>query len=507
MTDPPDGRPRALWLLVGLAVLLGASFPYFERLMNANERPRILQAMAWIDEGTSAIDGPAARGIAPGVDVARGSNGRLYPNKPPGATVPAAVAYAIAKAIPGTTTLRGTTWLARMLGGWLPTIVLLGFAWRRLAPRFGGRAAAFALVAYALATPVLSYARLLFGHQLAACLLFVGVVCTVEAIEAKRPGRAALGGAIAASAIVVEYFAAFAGAPLAVFVALRLRDRPSRISALAAVAGAVVPVVVLLLYHASVFGSAFATPYHNVVSEQFAATHAQGLLGLSWPTASSIYEHLLSPWGGLLPWAPLVVLASIALLRGASTPLDRICVATFVLVVLLCLGLQQTGGWRVGPRYVVAVLPFTLPGLAMLHAWMRTRAIHVGVVALGTYAVFVNGLTALLFPHLIPGGNPLADLLLPLFAEGFESHGPLAALGVFGVTVPVTLVAMLVVLVWSSQIEGRRRELALGGALAIALLLVAMTFPSATDADARFAAATRIWEPLPGEPWPASAQL
>jgi hypothetical protein len=511
MTASDIGRDRAPWLLLGLAVLLGAAFPYFERMMNANERPRLLQAMAWIDDGSSAIDGPAARGIPAGIDVARGANGRLYPNKPPGATVPAAAAYLVLKAAPGTPTLRGYTFIARMLGGWLPTLVLLGFAWGRLAPRFGPRAAVFALVAYTLATPVMSYARLLFGHQLAACLLFVGVVWTVEAIADRNPGRAALGGAIASAAVVVEYFAAFAGLPLAVLVALRLRDPRSRATAAAAVAGALGPMLALALYHALVFGSPWATPYHSVVSDEFASTHAHGLLGLSWPTSSSAFEHLLSPWGGLMLWAPLTVLAVAALVRaereGSATSLDRVCLATFAIVALLSLGLQQTGGWRVGPRYVVAVLPFTLPGLALLHGWMRVRVVHVIVVALGLVSVLFNALAATLFPHLVPGGNPLTDLLLPLFADGREPHGPLAAVGLFGVTAPAILIAALAVFVWSAQIEGRRRQLALGGLLAIALFVGLLALPSAPDAEERLSAVTRIWEPVPGVPLPPSPAL
>jgi hypothetical protein len=510
MTASNIGRSRAPWLLLGLAVLLGAAFPYFERLMNANERPRLLQAMAWIEDGSSAIDGPAVREIPAGIDVARGANGRLYPNKPPGATVPAAAAYLVMKAAPGTPTLRAYTWLARLLGGWVPTIVLLGFAWRRLAPRFGSRATSFALVAYALATPVMSYARLLFGHQLAACLLFVGVAWCVESIVVARPGRAALGGALASAAVGVEYFAAFAGVPLAIFVLGKLRDPGSRTAALAAMAGAVGPVLALASYHAVVFGSPWTTPYHSVVSETFAATHARGLLGLSWPTGSSVFEHLLSPWGGLLPWAPLCVLAVVALVRaergGEATAFDRVCLATFVLVALLSLGLQQSGGWRAGPRYVVAVLPFTLPGLAQLYAWMQVRRVHAITVGLGLVAVLVNTLAGTLFPHLIPGGNPVADLLLPLFADGYEPHGPLASLGLWGVTVPALLGAALAVFLWSAQVQRRRRELAFGGVLAIALLVALVAMPPGDDGG-HFAAVTRIWEPLPDQPLPPSLPL
>jgi hypothetical protein len=58
-----------------------------------------------------------------------------------------------------------------------------------------------------------------------------------------------------------------------------------------------------------VFGGPLETGYHHVVDPGFAEIHEHGLLGLSRPTAHSLYEHLLSPWGGLVYWAPLFALA------------------------------------------------------------------------------------------------------------------------------------------------------------------------------------------------------
>ena len=482
---------RAIWVLVGLAILLGAAFPYFARVMNANERPRLLQGIAWVQTGESAIDGPATEGIKPGIDVARGTNGRLYPNKPPGATVPAAVAYAV---LPGEPALRTYTFAARMLGAWLPTLVLCAFAWRKLQPRFGPDAATFAVVAYALATPVMSYARLLFGHQLAACLLFVGVVWTVEALDDLDPRKAALGGALAASAVVVEYFVAFAGLPLAVLLAFRLRDPSARRTGVAAIAGALAPIVVLGAYQAAVFGSVFSTPYHHVVREEFAAAHGTGLLGLSAPTGTSIFEHLLSPWGGLLFWAPLTVLAAASLVQtvraGEATTFDRVGLATFCLLAALCLGLTQTGGWRVGPRYLMSALPLLLPGFALLFRWVAARPY---VLAVGAASVLLNALAATLFPHLIPEGNPVRDQLWPVIAEGLEPYNPLQALGLWGVAVPLGLVAAVGVFVWALQ--PNRKELGLGLLGATALFALVTRVPPAKDADVSATAIIGAWEP------------
>ncbi|MCA9638029.1 MAG: hypothetical protein KC420_18500, partial [Myxococcales bacterium] len=90
-----SARRRQGLILVGLlAVALGLGVPYFEAIRSANERPRLLQGMALVECGEWAIDGPSRRGLALGPDVARSPvDRRVYPNKPPGASVVGALAY------------------------------------------------------------------------------------------------------------------------------------------------------------------------------------------------------------------------------------------------------------------------------------------------------------------------------------------------------------------------------------------------------------------------------
>jgi len=75
----PGIRWALLWLT--LAAVLGGTWPYFEGLLDANERPRLLAGIGLIEAGSVAVDGPWADGIAVGPDVARAADGRLVPNK------------------------------------------------------------------------------------------------------------------------------------------------------------------------------------------------------------------------------------------------------------------------------------------------------------------------------------------------------------------------------------------------------------------------------------------
>ncbi|MGB1013677.1 MAG: hypothetical protein ACPG4T_06050, partial [Nannocystaceae bacterium] len=136
------------WLLLaGLAGLLVASFPYAEAIRNANEVPRIMQARALVEEGSWAIDGPSNRGLSPGPDIARSPvDGRIVPNKPPGATIVGAAGYIAAKtqAEVGSQplTLRSVTWWSRLLAGAVPTLLLCMYLHRVLGSMFDRRVAA-----------------------------------------------------------------------------------------------------------------------------------------------------------------------------------------------------------------------------------------------------------------------------------------------------------------------------------------------------------------------------
>lgn len=488
--------------LVGLIFVVTAASPYFGRFMNANERPRLLQGMAWVVSGSSAIDGPATRHIPPGIDVSRTPDGALVPNKPPGTSVPAAAAFVITRAA-GDGTLHGFTRFARVLGGWLPMVVLLVLGRRR----FSGKSGSFALVALALATPCLAYARLLYGHILAASCLFGGVLALERAQRDGRIWLAVVGGVVAGSAVAVEYLAAFAGLPIGVWLVLEGRRQGSWATVVAALGGALLPITGLMVYHDALFGSPWLTPYHFVVREGFAEIHGRGLLGMTVPTSTSIFEHLVSPWGGLLYWAPLSAPAVWAMVEGVrkreADRLERVSLAIFALLFVLNLCLSQTGGWRVGPRYLVLAFPFLLPGFVRLHGWLRAPGRGSIVLALLGWSLAVNYLAAGLFPHLLPEGNPLRDLLLPLWAEGLRPH---SAWGAWGMGLAGAATLMLWVLVTRPDDARSKRVWVMGTGGAVALLIAAMFLPGSPAAEDTYASIHSIWEPS-GEREPPRVSL
>lgn len=508
--------PWGAWLL--LAIALVAVFPYSEATRNANERPRLMQTMAWVDTGHWWIEGQGGRGLDAGPDTAKGNDGHLYPNKPPGTTVVAAIGYRCARAWVQAKgeplTLRTLTWWARLFGSALPTIVLAAVMWRRAAPRYGEASSMAAVLTWALGTPAVVYAHLLYGHALAAALLHCGIVVIADAVDHRggsrwhAPALAALGGALAASAVTVEYMAAFAGLPIGIALLARVRRAGMPAIIAASLGGALVPIAWLASYQRLAYGSVLRTGYQNATVADFSEKHAQGLLGLGLPKWDAFVTQILSVDGGLLWWAPAVVFGIwglVLLARDRDVPRFEPQVQLGVVIVYLVMisSLSFDGGWRVGPRYFVLALPACVIGWAELYGQARTHPTWTAIlVACAAYGIVVNGLAANLWPHfdLANVDAPVAEVLLPLW------HGTLRPYAATGIVTAIDLVWIVVVasvlgfaLVYMRVIEPRVRGfLAIGIGLALALAAVSShrLLPGNPKAARNLAYIEKVWEPV-----------
>jgi len=520
-------RFSAAGILVFVALSLGLCFPYFESTRNANEWPRLMQGMAVADDDDWSLDGPAARQIGhPGPDHAvSGHDGRRYPNKPPGTTLVAATAYRAASAYAVANdeplTLRAYTWWARTMGGLIPTLLLCGVALWRLSPGMGRTATVAAIVVYAVGTPAASYAHLLYGHQLAAALIFIGVSVLLDASGAMtshgrvpsdglRAAMAGAGGMLAGAAVVVEYSAVFAGLPIAVLLLSRARTRRGIIAAVCGLMGALVPIAWLARYHREAFGSAWSTGYHHSATERFAELHGQGLLGLSSPSWDSFFTHILSADGGLLWWAPATILAVWGLVSLAvSSKGDddarteaRVHLGLIVVFVLVVSGLSFEGGWRVGPRYMVVILPSFLVGWAIFFGTVRTSWPGlVLTVALCTYGVVINSLAANLWPHLdlTNVNQPVAEVLLQLWVRELEPYSALRSMGIGSAHHVVYGSVMVLWLSLWHVADASMRNIAaclLGAVLGIAMVFATHLVPKHDRGKANLGyIVSRAWEP------------
>lgn len=224
----------------------------------------------------------------------------------------------------------------------------------------------------------------------------------------------------------------------------------------------------------------------------------------------------LGPWVAAVLVA-LVALAAVRFPRPAKT--DRALGAVIALTLLgmtHLIGMMNNwrGGWQVGPRYLVTVVPalglLALTGAeSLLEAARRDNnpALRVAVTAFAggatVTALLVTGTPSAWFPHIpLEYASPFFEMMLPLIRDGFVPHNGGLLLGWHGLRsmAPFFVAAAIITVI---VLKGdRRRPLAmLAHGLAATAAALLLLLPSAFAFRPESAAVTRYvksaFEPHP----------
>ncbi|MDX2093873.1 MAG: hypothetical protein SFX73_38925 [Kofleriaceae bacterium] len=465
------------WLIAIAAAYLYV-FPYFPKIRSANELPRVYLVQAMAAEHRFEID-TGARRYGATADVSP-SRGHQYSNKAPGSSMLALPVYAGVYAVAGEPSLSVAMWICRVTAGILPMLAflwLLGGYLERFAPDRHVRR--LVVVAYAFGSLAMTYSILFYSHQLAAACIGSAWILAHDVVDRKRPWRAMLGaGAFAGAAPLVDYQAVFAALPIAVFVVVRMWRWPWRELARAvgaAVAGAIIPICILLVYHEVCFGSPWATGYD--ASTTFAHFHQQGFLGITELRWEAFWGSLFRPDNGLFflaPWLLLAIPGAVVLVRRErGTALVGIAVVVIYVLFISSINFWR-GGWGVGPRYVTAMLPFMLPMVAALLQGLLSRPLAFAAAASTiVVGVTIYALSTATFPYWPDNvRHPLFEVMFRLLADGLVAPNVVTALGFGGL---VSLVPYVLLVGGSLGVPLWRatgwRGVALASGIALAILV------------------------------------
>jgi len=506
-------RRHAVWVLVSLAYL--ALAPYFPRINNPNENVRVWMTRAIVEDGTLNIDAPVrAWGF---VDDKAASGGHLYSSKAPGTSflgVPVLWAQTRLWHAAGwpSPSPRAATLALRFLSV-MPCLMLFLFAFARWVERRTGDPAARDLLvtALGLGSIVYPYGVLFVGHAQGASAAFGAFMALTwddgGPDHRAPPRRLVLAGALAGAAVLFEYQLLLVALVLAGFVAWRHRAG-FRWFAL----GALPMALALGAYHTALFGRPWTFPYGHLENQTYAhVDHGSGFFGLSRPHAAALGSSLFSISYGLFAFSPFLLLglAGAAYRAGQRQADGLICLLVSGVLALFLAGMTHwRAGWCVGPRYIAGVAPFLAAGIALawrdVHRRRLAGALRVTLGALVVVSVFLNGLSAATYPHYPEVfDNPVFDLTLPLWRDGYVPGGLGHALGLPGAFALVPVAAL-----WAAALgiavgttaDGARRGLARAGASALlgVLLLLALSRygrgPSAAEAHAT-AVVRSSWDP------------
>lgn len=519
--EEPIPWAARLWPYLLIALLYGATSPYHQGLNNPNEMVRVYMSAAWIDHGNFVIDKVIGRwGM---VDDKAIREGKLYSSKAPLQSVIGVPLYAMAAPLLEVfgvrVNKRTITVVLRLLGsavfGILLSSLLLAWA-RKRAVELGAsyrHGTAVGLI-LGLGTMHYPYALTFTGHVLAS-LFAGGTYLAVVLLSRAEPGskawiRAALIAGFAGGATpFAEYPAALIAAPALVgaFIITPNHKQRAQLFGWLALGGAL-PFLLGLWSHAELWGSPFKTGYSFLENKGYVETHRSGFFGVTFPKPHAFFGSLFSPATGLFFYSPALLIGVFGLFSGARRPSGpRPIPRTLAIVGLVGLVMEMwfisshsgwRGGWTVGPRYIIPVVPVL--GIWMIEA-MRKPALRPWVMGLGLASIVITGFASALYPHLSDVyTNPIRTFLWPSYLRGEMSYGLGNALGLTGhaanaVHVLPLLIAMAFVF-WAG-LQAQKKG---AGIMVAVSLLFAVIVAVAPELDAKAAQAENrrlwgFWEP------------
>ncbi len=439
-------KSSEVWLFLGLL----AAFAYFPpRWAEWNQNSRMDLTRAIVEQGRFEID-----------DYYQNTgdyavyNGHVYTDKAPGTSLLAVPSYAVYRAITQipfvsnaisrlsqsqalAETLRddgsglladkiyfaGALYFSTFFSVSIPS-ALAGVALYRFLALFvaNRRVRLLATLGYALGTVVFPYSTVFYGQQIAAALiLFAWERLHRVRTGAAPPSALVVAGALLGMAVLTEFTSALPAGFLVIYTFTGLK-RKADIARLA-IGG--LPFAALLgFYNAACFGSPFTSSYRYL--GRFPEIVNYGFMGFGLPRLEALWGITFSPFRGLFFYSPFLLLALPGwwLWRrdGAHRAEWGLSLAAVAMHLILISGWYDwQGGFAIGPRNLLLVLPFMMipTAVALEAAWSHRawRWAASGLIGLSVIVVGIASVSGQDFPP-ITITNPLFEYFLPKFQSG-----------------------------------------------------------------------------------------
>ncbi|MEA1926886.1 MAG: hypothetical protein U9N73_01665 [Candidatus Auribacterota bacterium] len=320
--------------------------------------------------------------------------GHYYTDKAPGSSFLAAPAYLAVRLLETTTGFspgeKTVLYIVRSVCVSIPSalfLFLLFSFWGRITPGYPLRRAL--LIAYGLGTPVWAYSTLFFGHHLAAICLFIAFTLIFKSKNSPDKNRLFLqAGFFSGLAFFIEYPTLLISILLLLY-AISLREQSGRgegpgvrnkiAGIMFFLIGLAIPLSATGYYHWKCFGSVISFPYYYVTDPVCALEHSQGLSGITFPLSpgeffrqlSALIQLLFSPFRGLFFYSPFLlfgVAGIVKMIRDPKWSREGWLFGSMAVVYFLFFSafVNWEGGWSMGPRHLVPLLPFLVTAAVYL---------------------------------------------------------------------------------------------------------------------------------------------
>jgi len=249
-------------------------------------------------------------------------------------------------------------------------------------------------LAITLGTMYFPYGIIFFSHQFTSALLFSAfflIFFLKEKPEKWKNWHLFLIGFLMGWALISEYQAAIIILALACYYVYALwRNRTYRHtrSFVLPVLGGLIPVLLQMVYNKLCFGNFLTIGYINESDPTFTSAMAQGVMGIHWPNLSALYYMTLHPTEGIFWESPALLLSIAGVVYMFCKRRYRVEAILVMLVIGAYLVIMSGyymwwGGFAVGPRFIIPMLPFFCFFLAFVPKRLNWPLVLLSLVSIG----------------------------------------------------------------------------------------------------------------------------
>jgi len=249
-------------------------------------------------------------------------------------------------------------------------------------------------LAITLGTLYLPYSVIFFSHQFTSALLFSAffmIFLLKKKPETWKNGYLCLIGLLLGWALISEYPSAIIIFPLVIYyfsIVWRNTNNRNLRSILLPTLTAIIPISIQLLYNKLCFGNFLSIAYTYSDNPYFRTSMQQGVMGIHWPDWNALYYMTLHPTMGLFWESPVLLLSTIGagvILLENSYREEAILVLWIICSYLVIMSgyYMWWGGFAVGPRHIIPILPYFVFFLAFVPKRFNWPFVGLSLVSIG----------------------------------------------------------------------------------------------------------------------------